>query len=235
MIARIGRAAHGARQTLLDLLFPPRCIVCRRADAAWFCPTCRSKIDLIVPPLCARCGRPLHQPVCPYCRKRPLEIDGIRAVGFFEGNLRKSIHAFKYEHRPELAPILGDLMSDYLAAHPLPADAITVVPLHSAREQSRGYNQSLLLARTLGARHHLPIWENALTRVRATRSQVELDAAARQVNVHDAFCADGRVAGARVLLIDDVCTTGATMDACTAALKQRGAKSVWGLALARGR
>ncbi len=156
-------------------------------------------------------------------------------MAFFEGNLRKAIHAFKYEHRPELARVLGGLLSGYLCANPLPADAVTAVPLHSTRERARGYNQALLLARALGAQSHLPVWEDTLTRVRATRTQIELDAAERQANVKDAFAADERVAGKRLLLIDDVCTTGATMDECSAALKQRGAKSVWGLALARGR
>ena len=235
MVARIWRTAHAARQALLDLLFPPRCVVCRGVDAAWFCPACRAQVEKILPPLCDRCGRPLHRPECPYCRKLPLTIDGIRAIAFFEGNLRRAIHAFKYEQRPELAGVLGQMLSDYLAAHSLPVDVVTAVPLHAERERARGFNQALLLARALGARQNLPVWDRALTRVRATRSQVELDAAERHANVQDAFAAETRVAGMRVLLIDDVCTTGATMDACTAALKQRGAKSVWGLALARGR
>ena len=235
MIKRLRRSAAAIRHTLLDLLFPPRCVICRGADAEWFCAACRSKIDRILPPLCDRCGRPLHVPVCPYCQKLPLQIDGIRAMAFFEGNMRKAIHALKYEHRPELAQVLGSLLSDHLSAHPLPADAIVVVPLHSTRERARGYNQSLLLAQTLGAHTNLPVWGDVLTRVRATRSQIELDAAERHANVQDAFAADARVAGTRLLLIDDVCTTGATMDACSIALKQHGVKSVWGLALARGR
>ncbi len=235
MVARIWRTAHAARQALLDLLFPPRCIVCRSADPAWFCPACRAQVEKILPPLCDRCGRHLHRQECPYCRKLPLTIYGIRAIAFFEGNLRRAIHTFKYEPRPELAGVLGQMLSDYLAAHSLPVDVVTAVPLHAERERARGFNQALLLARALGARQNLPVWDSALARVRATRSQVELDAAERHANVQEAFAAEARVAGMRVLLIDDVCTTGATMDACTAALKQRGAKSVWGLALARGR
>ena len=235
MIERFWRSAHSVRQTLLDLLFPPRCVVCRSADVDWFCSACRSKIDRISPPLCVHCGRPLDRQECPYCQTTPLQIDGIRAIAFFEGNLRKAIHAFKYNHRPELARVLGSLASEYISAHPLPADVITAVPLHTIREHSRGYNQSLLLARVLGAKTNLPVWENVLTRVRATQSQIRLNAVERIANVQDAFASDTRVAGRQILLIDDVCTTGATMDACCVALKQRGAKSVWGLALARGR
>ena len=235
MIERFWLSAQAVRQTLLDLLFPPRCVICRSADADWFCVSCRSKIGRILPPLCVRCGRPLDRRVCSYCQTTPLQIDGIRAMAFFEGNLRKAIHAFKYGHRPELARVLGTLASEYISAHPLPADVIAAVPLHTARERSRGYNQSILLARFLGAQANLPVWEDVLTRVRATQSQVELNAVERIVNVQGAFAADGRVAGRQILLIDDVCTTGATMDACSVALKQHGAKSVWGLALARGR
>jgi ComF family protein len=156
-------------------------------------------------------------------------------VAFFDGNLRRAIHRFKYDHRPELASVLGGIMSDYLSAHPLPADIIAPVPLHVERERTRGYNQSLLLATALGERNGLPVWTDALTRVRSTRTQTDLDASERQANVAGAFAANSRVAGRRMLLIDDVCTTGATMDACSIALKERGAKSAWGLALARGR
>jgi ComF family protein len=127
------------------------------------------------------------------------------------------------------------MLSEYLSIHPLPADALIAVPLHPQRERERGYNQSLLLTRALGAQNHLPVWDKVLTRQRVTRPQVELDAAERRTNVQDAFAATERVAGARVLLIDDVCTTGATMEACGVALKGHGAKSVWGLALARSR
>jgi ComF family protein len=235
MIARIRRTADTVRQTLLDLLFPPRCVTCRRVDEEWFCPACRSQVERISPPFCKRCGNALNSSQCPTCRALPLTIDGIRAAAFFEGKLRQAIHAFKYERRPELARVLGEMLSDYLGAHPLPADALTPVPLHPDRERERGYNQARLLAHALGDRHHLPVWDDALTRVRATRSQIELNAAERRVNVQGAFQAAPRVAGTRLLLIDDVCTTGATMDACGIALKARGAASVWGLAIARPR
>lgn len=234
VLVPITRAARRAQRALLDLLFPPRCVACRRVGE-WFCASCCASIEKIQPPLCERCGRPLLHPPCSYCQKHPLQIDGIRAVAFFEGNLREAIHAFKYDARTELAPIFGNLLSDYLAAQRLPVDAVVAVPLHPTRERARGYNQSLLLARALAAQQYLPVWEDALTRERATRPQVELDAAERRTNVQDAFAATARVAGARLLLIDDVCTTGATMEACSVVLKQRGAKSVWGLALARGR
>ena len=234
MLTRIARGVTSARETLLELLFPPRCVACQRVGE-WFCPACRARIERIPPPWCRRCGRPLPSGDCSYCRHADLDIDGLRAMAFFEGALREAIHAFKYKRRPELASCFGVLLNDYLAAQPLPADVIVPVPLHPERERTRGYNQSLLIARELAVYQNLPMWYNVIKRTRATSPQVELDAAARRENVHDAFEATEEVAGRRVLLIDDVCTTGATMDACSRALKQRGAKSVWGLALARGR
>lgn len=234
MLTRIARGVTSARETLLDLLFPPRCVACQHVGE-WFCPACQSQIERIPPPWCQRCGRPLEEGECRYCRRFDLDIDGLRAMAFFEGVLRDAIHAFKYKKRPQLAACFGALLNDYLAAQPLPADVIIPVPLHSERERTRGYNQAFLIARELALYQKLPMWYNVIKRTRATSPQVELDAAARRENVHDAFAATDEVAGRRVLLIDDVCTTGATMDACSRALKQRGAKSVWGLALARGR
>jgi len=234
MLARFSRNAAPLRQALLDLLFPPRCVVCRRIGD-WFCALCRQAIARIAPPICKSCGRPLAHSECPYCKKLPLRIDGTRAVAFFEGGLRAAIHAFKYSHRPELARPLGTLLGDYLAANPLPVDALVAIPLHPERERARGYNQSFLLAQVVGQLLDVPVWDKALLRTRHTRPQVELDAANRRDNVHDAFSADERVTGARILLIDDVCTTGATMDACGLALQARAAKSVWGLAIARSR
>jgi ComF family protein len=234
MLARIARNGAAFRNALLDILFPPRCVVCRHSST-WLCATCIAQFQKILPPFCERCGRPLNTASCPYCAKSPPRIEGTRAVAFFDGALREAIHAFKYLHRVELADYFSAMLTDYLLTFRLSVDTIIAVPLHPERERARGYNQAALLAHAVGARTHLPVWNDALTRTRATRSQTELNAEERRANVRDAFAATPRVRGARVLLIDDVCTTGATMDACGAALYAQGAQAVWGLALARGR
>jgi len=234
MLTRFARGARSLHRTLIDLLFPPRCVTCRRVGI-WFCDACQSSMEKIRAPLCERCGRPLHRPPCPYCLALPLVIDGTRAIAFFEHKTRDAIHAFKYADRVELAPIFAALLDAYLREQHIPFDVVIPVPLHAYRERARGYNQSRLLARELQARRGCVVWEDALTRARATRPQVELDAAERRDNVKDAFTASERVRGRQVLLLDDVCTTGATMDACAAALKQKNAQSVCGLAIARGR
>lgn len=234
MLARIARNGAVWRNALLDLLFPPRCVVCRQSGT-WLCASCVARFEKILPPLCERCGRPLNHSTCPYCAKFPPRIEGTRAVAFFDGALRQAIHAFKYLHRVELADDFGTMLADYLLTFPLPVDTIIAVPLHPERERARGYNQAALLANALGARLHLPVWNDVLIRTRATRSQTELNAEERRANVRDAFSATSRVRGARILLIDDVCTTGATMEECGVALYTQGAQAVWGLALARSR
>jgi len=164
-----------------------------------------------------------------------MQVDGVRALAYFEGEMREAIHAFKYNGRVELAPTFGAMLKDYLIVHPLPGEVIIPVPLHLDRERARGYNQAHLIANELGKQLNLPVLGSALRRARATQPQFELNAPERRANVRDAFIADEQVAGTRVLLVDDVCTTGATMDECSNALRTMGAQSIWGLALARGR
>jgi len=157
-------------------------------------------------------------------------------VAYFDGTLREAIHRFKYSNLQDLATPLGKLMSDYWEKSPLPAEIIVPVPLHPDRLRERGYNQATLLARELGKSIGLPIEKSSLARVRATLPQVELGAQERKENVRDAFrCANAELKDKRVLLIDDVCTTGATLEACSIALRQVGARSVWAFTLARAR
>jgi ComF family protein len=152
----------------------------------------------------------------------------------FEGSLRQAIHAFKYSGQSSLAEPLGELLVSYWAESPLPVDSLVPVPLHPTRQRQRGYNQSSLLATRLAAAAHLPLVEGCLVRVRATASQMTLGVPERQRNVEGAFrCVDSRLAGQRVLLVDDVCTSACTLGACSTALCESGVASVWALTLAR--
>ncbi len=172
--------------------------------------------------------------LCHRCQQTPPQIDGIRSVLYFEGALRAAIHALKYRRARDLAGLLGGLMGDYWQDQPIPVDVIVPVPLHPARERSRGYNQSALLALGLAEAADLPVRVDLLARIRATAPQVDLGAEARRENVRGAFyCENGSATGLRVLLVDDVCTTGATLEACSQALRAGGASSVWALTLAR--
>ncbi|MDY6917992.1 MAG: ComF family protein [Chloroflexota bacterium] len=153
----------------------------------------------------------------------------------FEGALRQAILQFKYRNVKALAPSLGSLMARYLRAHPLPADVLVPVPLHPRRVRERGYNQSALLATEVGRASTLPVVDGCLVRRKDTPPQTRTRSAAeRRRNIVDAFaCHDSRLKGRRILLIDDVCTSGATLNACAQALRAGGAASVWALTLAR--
>lgn len=233
--------AHGMwwqiKEALLDLLFPPRCVGCHH-PGTWLCPECWRGIERITDPLCPCCGRPVAQSdrLCSVCRRMSPPIDGIRSAVYFEGTLREAIHRFKYRGGRVLARPLGRLMAERWSAYHIPAEVLIPVPLHPARLAERGYNQATLLARALGTTIGLPVEMGSLVRIRATAPQVTLDAAARQENVRGAFrCLDKRMVGRQVVLIDDVCTTGATLSACSAALQEAGASSVWAYTLARPR
>lgn len=133
-----------------------------------------------------------------------------------------------------LASPLGALLADCYRMHAMPISMVMPVPLHPARVRRRGYNQALLLAREMARRVDLPLHEKALIRHRDTPSQVGLSRSERRQNVHDAFtCTTTDVAGGHILLVDDVLTTGATLEACAAALLGAGAATVWAITLAR--
>jgi ComF family protein len=232
-----GRIWWRLKEALLDLLFPPRCVGCQRYGT-WLCPECSSEIERIRGPLCPRCGQPGAESdrLCPACRRVTPPIDGIRSAAYFEGVLREAIHRLKYRGVQALARPLGQLMAEQWAVWRIPAEVIVPVPLHPARLSERGFNQAVLLAHQLEAAIGLPVETGCLVRTRATAPQTSLDAVARRDNVWGAFrCLDDRLAGRQVVLIDDVCTTGATLNACSVALQDIGVSSVWAYTLSRPR
>jgi len=200
---------------LTDLLFPPVCVACRRL--------LRGPQPL---PLCSLC-RPEQQPLPPAAR----HVGGVEAMHAYHGPLARAVAALKYEGQLELAGPLGRLLpaADLLRRD---WDAVVPVPLHPWRALLRGYNQAALLARwALPAGHRLR--PRLLRRVRATAPQTGQDAAARRHNLHGAFAAGPAATGLRLLVIDDVTTTGATLAACLTALRAAGAREAAGLALLR--
>jgi ComF family protein len=203
------------------------------------CADCWSSIRPLTPPLCDRCGDPLPTwrvvsiPLgcCPRCRRTPRVIDRARAIGAYDGALRAVVHALKYEGRRSLARPLGRLMRERGADMLAGAAWVVPVPLHASRKRHRGFNQAADLARHMG----VPVL-SALRRVRATPTQTGLPAARRHGNLRDAFAptrACATAVGAVVVLVDDVSTTGATLDACARTLKQAGVAEVRALTAAR--
>jgi ComF family protein len=218
----------------LNVLFPSRCAGCG-VRGAELCGSCLAATVPLDPASCPRCGRPSRLgAACPSCRRYAGPLAGIRAARVYEGALRKAVHGFKYRHRRSLAGPLARLMEGELRVRPLLLDLLVPVPLHSARERERGYNQSELLARELGGALGIPV-ACCLERTRETGVQAELSAVERRSNVRGAFrCADpAAVEGRRVGVVDDVCTTGATLEDCARALRAAGSSSVWGIVVAR--
>ncbi len=201
------------------------------------CSACEDELEPLTGPLCRQCGRPWgDRGACPLCRGAFSALQGLRAGFFFEGPLREAIHRFKYRGARALAVPLATLLLPSFDALPWTIEALAPVPLYTGRERQRGYNQAVLLAAELARHRSLDLVSGALFRIRDTRPQMGLDAAERRANVARAFAGKpGALAGKRVLLIDDVCTTGSTLEACAAAALEAGASAVCGLVLARAK
>jgi len=164
-----------------------------------------------------------------------MAIDGIRSPFRFEGVIRQAVHQLKYQNLRAIAEPLAALLAEYFADNPVPMAVLVPVPLHPKRLRERGYNQSELLAKELSRLTNLSVVSDCLVREKQTPPQARTATLEeRRSNVSGAFtCLDRRLRGRQVLLIDDVATSGATLDACAVALKAKGASSVWGLTLAR--
>jgi len=219
----------------VDSFFPKQCVGCGKVGS-FLCLSCKEKLPRLPPPLCPKCGRPQASGiVCPSCRQRRIEIDGIRSPYRFDEVIRKAIHQLKYQNLKAISSCLAELLADYLGSSPLPGEVLVPVPLHQRRLKERGYNQSSLLSRELGKLTNLPVVEDCLIRIKEAQPQVKAASMEeRRENVVGAFiCRDEKVSGKQVILIDDVCTSGATLESCAVALKSKGAISVWGLTIAR--
>jgi ComF family protein len=232
-----------ALDALLSVILAPACAACdqplERPTQGPVCEGCWRSILPLTPPLCGRCGDPLPAwravsvplEVCPRCRRTPRFVDRGRAIGAYDGALRAIVHALKYEGRRSLARPLGALMRQRGADLLDGAACAIPVPLHPSRRRHRGFNQAVDLARHVG----VPVVA-ALRRVRATPTQTGLPSAQRHRNVRDAFAltrAGAGLSGAAVVLIDDVSTTGATLEACARVLKESGVSEVRALTAAR--
>jgi ComF family protein len=222
-------------QALAAGLFPARCLGCGRRGAA-LCPACWDGLPRLRPPLCPRCSRPARGGVrCASCRIAFAGLVAVRAPCAYAGTIGLAVRRLKYGQERHLVAWLARLLQECLASRPQAVDALVPVPLDAARLRARGYNQAALLATTLGDALDWPVVTTALQRTRTTRPQVGLSARERQANVRGAFeCPEpALVQGRRLLLVDDVMTTGATLEACAAALVAAGAERVYGLVVAR--
>ncbi len=237
---------RGILTGIADVVFPPRCLTCgeilEEHGLLPLCPACEAGICYIHSPFCPRCGTPFPTAegpdhLCGDCltTERPYAL--ARSVGLYEGTLLSAIHLFKYRGKPGVGQALGKIMADFAGSawDMQTFSQIVPVPLHRKRLRERGFNQAVILARVIAKRFALPLDFTTLRRTLSTVPQVGLRRQERSTNVHGAFEAISpeRVAGRRVLLVDDVYTTGSTLTECASVLMKAGAEAVAVLTLAR--
>ena len=230
---RLKKAAEKARKGLIELLYPRAacCLICgdpRRADVSdCICPQCREKLKTyhVPPQACNRCLRPVEKgKPCAFCRSTFMKpIEAVFAPYRYGGEVRQLIHAYKFGACDEALPLLAHAMADSM--HRRDFDCIVPVPLHPRRERKRGFNQALLLCRELSKYLGIPV-EELLRRDQYHRPQSKMPLRKRAANVSKAFCCPGDAKGKRILLVDDVRTSGSTAHACAKALMDAGAESV---------
>lgn len=233
-LAPLRSLAEQAGRGLLDAFYPLECVGCGNTGKV-ICEGCSANLSRLSPPFCRVCAAPGAFSLCPSCAVAIWHFDGIRAPFRYEGVIRQAILAFKYNGIKAAAPQLGALLADYLQANPLPGDVLAAVPMHPSRRRERGYNQAELLARQVSRRCGLPYMGDLLVRTRRVDPQAGTASAAHRVaNVANSVGVGpaGAAAGTRIILIDDVATTGNTLETCAQALERAGAESVWGLTLA---
>jgi ComF family protein len=238
------RAARRYGRTALDALLPPLCLSCNVAvdTPGALCAACWSKVEFIAPPLCACCGFPFEidagpDALCAACQAKRPRYRRARAAFRYSDDSRRLVLMFKHADRLDPAPTFGRWLAQAGAELLADADLIAPVPLHRWRLLWRRYNQSAELARALGRQSGRPVVPDLLLRHRRTPPQADLNARERRLNVAGAFRLSARhralVRDKTVLLIDDVLTTGATVEACTRVLMRAGAAAVDVLCLAR--
>jgi len=231
-------------QAAVSLLYPATCTICRKHVRAgeYLCDDCEAKIIRIVPPFCDTCSEPFEGSIstafsCANCAHRTIHFEAAVAAYRGRGIVRDVIHEFKYNRQLHLRHLIATWLRAALDDDRLRRqhfDVMVPVPLHPARQRERGFNQASLLSKLLSVRTSIPC-RPLLKRVRYTTTQTALDRAERMENLHNAFRLrkNADVRGLRVLLIDDVLTTGSTLSECARVLKRAGATSVHAATAAR--
>ncbi|MEA3432668.1 MAG: ComF family protein [candidate division WOR-3 bacterium] len=226
---------------LIDLILPPICYICKRrlkSEENIICNDCYSRIRLLSPPYCERCGRPLSTPdikVCNTCIIERHPCSYIRGISPYDGIAEHLITLLKYNGKIGTAKILGKLMIQAILKEEIyrNCNVIVPVPLHTTRTRERGYNQAELLGKELSVELNIPLVFDALIRVRATPSQTKLPSEKRATNVKDAFVVNKQrielIKDKTILLVDDVLTTGATLNECARTLLKGDVKEVLGI------
>jgi len=230
-------------EVVLDAIYPRICPLCKeivRKRNADICPKCAKKLSYVEQPYCLRCGKPVDDGMeyCTDCSRRAHVYDEGRAALVYDEYMSGSIYAFKYNGKREFAAFYGRIMDERLGEwiRSLNVDAIIPVPIHKSKLKKRGYNQAQLIAKELAKRMQISVLRDAVTRRTATKVQKNLSAAMRQNNLKKAFIVTGNVVKLNsVLIVDDIYTTGATIDSMAGCLKGAGIDKVYFATLCIGR
>lgn len=231
-------------EKLINILYPVKCPICGNvlAKDRKICKDCERDVKIIGEPKCVKCGKPLWKEeklFCKDCKGRQRQFDKCIAVFEYSGSIRKSIHQFKYENARVYADYYGDmavkLYGNLLKQWKI--DVIVSVPIYKKKQIKRGYNQAQVFGQTVSKYSGIPIDDKLLIRIKETVPQKELANTMRYLNLKDAFAIDrDRIREIKnVLLVDDIFTTGSTMDACSYILKRAGVEKVYGLCICAGR
>lgn len=217
----------------MEILYPQTCCFCGKVSRMKVCHECAAKIQYIEEPRCKKCGKPVRyteQEYCEDCQRKVFYYEQGRSIWIHKGPVRWSVYQFKYSNRrvfgefyaEELYRLYGWKLKEWKI------DLIIPIPLHKKRRRKRGYNQAEIVARSLGKLTRIPVETKALVRVRNTIAQKELSEKARKVNLQGAFSTTKHwKRTSHVLLIDDIYTTGSTIDAAAKVLKENGAEKIW--------
>jgi competence protein ComFC len=220
--------------TMLDWIYPPNCGGCGKPGTRW-CKVCAQNTPEMEPPICPICGDLVvdEQP-CQRCQTLPVHFTSLRSYTIYQGAIREAVHKLKYGGDKSMGDVLAQMMISGLEKLNWSLDIVTSVPLGLVRFAERGYNQATLLARPIALSQNMPFSTKLLFRVRETQTQVGLTMKERQENMEDAFRAViEQVEGKNILVVDDVATSGATINGCARALRAAGASKVYGYTLAR--
>ncbi len=227
-------------KNVLDFVYPPRCPICDGISTVGICDECKKELVYIGEDHCMVCGAPLTdagEEYCASCKKHRHFFKAGRAVFSYQGRLRYSLFRLKYAGRREYGPVYGREMAENLGRWilRLRISRIVPIPLHPSRRRQRGYNQAALMARELGKILGLPVDEKLLYRRKKTVAQKKLTGGQRRANLIGAFEVRGEVhSGERILLVDDIYTTGSTVDSAAIALRREGKCQIYVVCAAIG-
>jgi len=228
---------------IIELIYPNTCVLCEKilvyGERRGICSSCEVTYPYLQDQLCAHCGKPLLDEMkekCFDCRKGKSYYESGRSMWVYEEKVREALHAFKYKGHKEKGRLFAkELVRYYNRLTTWEVDCVIPVPLYRKKEKERGYNQAVLIGQYFARSYGVRFEKYGLIRIKATLPQKELKDQERLENMRQAFEAKEKVRGKKILLIDDIYTTGTTINACAKALKNKGASTVYYLAIGIGR